>query len=232
MRTPEVRATGEVVRFSLAERLAHWNHAITFLVLLMTGAALVVSGLPGLLGAGTVRLFGQIHRWAAWPFTFLTVPILVLGARPAVRRWLQECCTWDADDLRFLRLFPREFFGLHTELPPQGKFNAGEKINSLIQITGYVVMVVTGWMLIYRDALPKTLIMWAQPIHTLFAFFLGAAAIGHIYLAVGHPGSWAALSGIITGRVSSDFARAHHRKWYLSLVGSGEDAAGSSQPGR
>lgn len=232
MKGPEVSASNEVVRFSLAERLAHWNHAITFLVLLVTGAALVVSGLPGLLGPDTLRLFGQIHRWAAWPFTFLTVPILLLGARPAVREWLRECCTWDADDRRFLRLFPREFFGLHVELPPQGKFNAGEKVNSLLQIAGYPVMVITGWMLVYRDVLPRVVVMWAQPIHTLFAFLLGAAALGHIYLAVGHPGSRAALSGIITGKVSRDFARSHHRKWYESLIQLGERAAGGPEPGR
>jgi len=45
------------------------------------------------------------------------------------------------------------------------------------------------------------------------ALVLGAAALGHIYLAVGHPSSRAALSGMLTGLVSRKWALGHHRKW-------------------
>lgn len=217
---------GTVVRFTLWERVAHWNHAVTFLVLLVTGMVLVVRGAAGLLGAPALRALGQVHHWAAIPFTFVTVPVLWLGARKQTREWIRECFRFDRDDRLFLRRFAREFFGLGADLPPQGKFNAGEKVNSLMQILGWPVMVTTGWLLYFRDALPRDVGAWALAIHSTTAMVLGAAVIGHMYLALLHPHTRQGLSGMLSGRVPAAWAQDHHPKWYGRMAG---DPAGAAE---
>lgn len=210
---------GKVYRFSLASRLAHWNHALTFLLLLFTGLGLVVRGASGLAGAEVLRFFGQLHRWAAIPFTVLTIPILFTGARRATLRWLREVFRFDRDDLRFFPAFVREFFGMKAESPPQGKFNAGEKINSILQIIGWPTMVITGWMMVYKTSFPPAVMQWVILIHSGTAMVLGCAVLGHIYLATLMPGFREGLSGMITGWVPAKWAKDHYRKWYREITG-------------
>lgn len=198
-----------ILRFGLPSRIAHWGHAIAFLLLLLTGLGLVFKGI---VGVSTLKLFGNIHRMMAWPFTFLAVFILIFGAPKALRAWLAAIVRFDSDDRRFLAIFPKEFFGGKVKLPAQGKFNAGEKLNSLLQIVGWMVMVVTGWILVFKDKFPEAF-KWALPIHSFTALLLGAAVLGHIYLALGHPSSRVALSGMINGLVPRSWARSHHKKW-------------------
>lgn len=202
-------APGKVLRFGVASRLAHWSHALTFCVLFITGLGLVFRGV---VGVATLRTFGDIHLLMAWPFTFLAAVILVLGARKAAAAWLSSAVRFDADDRKFLKLFPQEFFGRHVQMPAQGKFNGGEKINSLLQVTGWLIMVVTGWLMVYKAELPEVF-RWALPIHSFTALVLGSVALGHIYMAVGLPGSRQALSGMFSGMVPRSWARGHHKKW-------------------
>lgn len=216
-RAAEMSRGGQVLRFVLGERLAHWNHAISFLLLFFTGFALVVRGVSGILGQDGLRLFGQIHRVAAWPFTLLTIPILYLAARKTAGQWFRDSFRFDRDDRLFLARFAKDFFGGKADLPHQGKFNAGEKINSLLQIFGWPVMVITGWMMIYKTELPRPLMEWVIPIHSTAAMLLGAAVIGHIYLATLHPHSKAGLSGMFSGWVPASWAKEHYRKWYDNI---------------
>lgn len=208
---------GKVYRFNLAERLAHWNHAITFIILLITGSALVVRGVAGVANKETLMLMGQFHRWAAIPFTLVTIPLLLLGARKLAGDWVRSSFHFDKDDRTFLARFYRDFFGMEADLPPQGKFNAGEKINSILQILGWPLMVITGWMLVFKESLPNPLMVWVLPIHSFSAFLLGAAVIGHIYLATFHPSSRPGLSGMFSGWVPAWWAKGHYRKWFDDL---------------
>lgn len=204
-----------VERFKLTSRLAHWGHALSFLVLLTTGLGLVFRGV---VGVTALRSFGLIHRGAAWPFTFIAVALLLFGARRELAAWLRSVTQFDRDDRGFLARFALEFFGRKVDLPPQGRFNGGEKINSLIQIVGWVVMVSTGWLLVYKDRLPGVA-QWALPLHSFTAMLLGAAVLGHLYLSLGHPHTRVGLSGMITGWVDRKWAKGHHEKWYNEIQG-------------
>jgi len=207
-----------VERFNLAERLAHWNHAISFCLLFITGAALVFRGWGGLLGPHGVRLARDIHHVLAIPFTFFTLLILLVGTRTTFFAWLKEILTWDKEDVRFLLLFPREFFGLKVKLPEQGKFNAGEKINSLLTIVGSLLMATTGWILLYRNSFSKAVLAWAYPLHDAGALLMGAVIVGHVYLSLLHPNSREAINGMLWGTVTTKFAREHHGRWYRQLM--------------
>lgn len=206
-----------VERFSLAERLGHWTHALTFVGLLITGSGLVFYGVGRLLGAGGLDIFRHIHRGLAYPFTFLTVAILFIGARRETLQWLKESTRWTREDIAFLQGFAREFFVLPAKLPPQGKYNAGQKLNSLITIGGSVLMVITGWMMVFADSFSLNALAWTHGLHAAGALTLGGVVLGHLYLGLFHPNSRASISGMIDGKVPARFAASHHANWYNNL---------------
>ncbi|HLN62413.1 MAG TPA: cytochrome b/b6 domain-containing protein [Symbiobacteriaceae bacterium] len=207
----------QVYRFVGAERIAHWSHALSFLVLLFTGLALVVRGVAAFLGSDIMHGFGLTHRIVAVVFTAVAVPVLIAGARRSTGEWVRSSFRFDWDDRRFLAGFPKDFFGLKVTLPDQGRFNAGEKINSIFQILGWFVMVATGWLLVWKDALPRDLARWTLAVHSFTALFLGAVVLGHIYLASIHPHARPGFSGMTSGWVPGWWARGHYRKWYDKL---------------
>jgi formate dehydrogenase subunit gamma len=190
-----------VYRFVTAERIAHWAHALSFLVLLGTGLALVIRGVAAFLGSDIMHGFGLTHRIVAVVFTGVAVPVLIIGARRSAGEWVRGSFRFDRDDVRFLAGFPKDFFGAKVALPDQGRFNAGEKINSILQILGWFVMVTTGWLLVWKDALPRDLARWTLAIHSFTALFLGAVVLGHIYLASIHPHARPGFAGMTSGWV-------------------------------
>ncbi len=206
-----------VLRFNLAERAAHWVLAVSFLLLFLTGAALVFRSLVQLLGPSGLRITSRLHHVVAYAFTFGPVAVLLLTTPKTTREWLRSIFTWTKEDLAFLASFPKEFFGLKVELPSQGKFNAGEKVNSLLTLVGSVLMVATGWIMLFRDSFPKAVLAWAYPLHDAGALLMGSVILGHVYLALLHPGSRESINGMLRGTVSEKFAREHHAKWYEEI---------------
>lgn len=206
----------KVLRFNLGERIGHWAHAISFVALLLTGSTLVFRSLTDLVGAQNIWYLRSLHRVMAVPFSLSLLILLVLTPRSTLD-WIRACFIWSKDDLRFLIAFPREFFGLPVQLPPQGRFNAGEKINSLLTLFGSLIMATTGWILVFRDSFSKEVLAYVLPVHDIGALVMGSVIIGHVYLSLGHPHSREAIKGMIWGRVSAEFAQGHHALWYAQL---------------
>lgn len=208
----------KIQRFSVTERWAHWVHVASFFVLLCTGLAVLSPQLSFLaMPFGGMQTARVIHRAAGIIFAFLSLGVLLFGDRRALRRWLGDITMWDKDDAAFLKIFPREFFGGHPVLPEQGRFNSGEKVNSLLTLTGGTVLTVTGFIMWFAHNMPAGLVQWCYPLHDAAALALTAAVIGHMYLSFVHPGSKEALSGMLNGMVSRAFARSHHAKWYREV---------------
>ncbi|MDR3564072.1 MAG: formate dehydrogenase subunit gamma [Negativicutes bacterium] len=208
-----------IERFSKAERLTHWVHTISFFALLMTGLVVfspkfaVLANLFG--GVQNARI---VHRVAAVVFSFGTLFLLFFGDRPAFIRWIRDSITWDKTDITFLQQFPKEFFGGHPEFPEQGRFNSGEKVNSLLVLGGGTVLTITGLMMWFSDSVPLGIVRWAYPLHDLMALTMAAVIIGHMYLGLLHPGSKESINGMLYGSVKRSFAKAHHAKWYREVT--------------
>ncbi len=203
-----------IKRFNVAERVAHWSQAFAFVVLFLTGAGLIFQFFGDFLGVEGLRRAGLLHRVIGISFPVIVLAVLVLLTPKTTREWLKSLVSWNKDDIRFLMLFPKEFFGGHVKLPPQGKFNAGEKINSLLVIFSSAIMVITGWMLIFRHLFPAWMVVWIHPVHAGTALLLAAVILAHAYLGLGHPSSREAMKGMVKGTVSETFAREHHLLWY------------------
>lgn len=206
-----------VYRFSKGERFVHWCHGVSFLLLLFTGLGVLTFALQPLSNIfGGIQVSRDIHRVVAVIFTIGMIIGFVgkgEGARQ-MRRWFKDVINFRKDDFAHAKNFPIEFFGGHKPFPPQGKFNGGEKLNSMITILGTLCIVTSGYIMWFANSLPQFLVQWAYPIHSACALFMAALLIAHIYLGVLHPDSNQALKGIFTGWVPAKFAYEHYEKWY------------------
>jgi formate dehydrogenase subunit gamma len=197
-------------RFSAAVRVGHWMYAISFIILAITGYIVQGKALDWM-----IPLFGSIegamvvHRWAA-VFLMIGVAVPLLMRPREVQAWLAEIFTFTKADIGFLKTFPLKFIGVKKEIPPQGFYNGGEKVNSIIQVVCGVGLIVSGLFLWLSSSPP--LIMY--PLHALFFAIGVAGAIGHIYLAVFNPVSNEAIRGIISGDISEDYMKHNHGAWY------------------
>ncbi len=205
-----------IMRFTVGERLVHWAHAVAFLLLLFTGlGVLSVVFQPAMKVFGGIDVTRDIHRWAAGLFTVSIIIGFTFGeGARQLRSWFKESFKFTKDDFAHAKNFPIEFFGGHKPFPPQGKFNGGEKLNSMITILGTLGVATSGYILWFAPSVPQWIVQWAYPIHAGCALLMTALLIAHFYLGVLHPDSNQALSGMFNGKVPEKFAYEHYERWY------------------
>ncbi len=192
-------------RFTRTERAVHWVHATAFLILLGSGLCLY---LPSLAEVVSRRpLVKAIHIYTAVAWAVALVAIALVGDRTSLRRTVREIDRFDADDRAWLRRRPA----------PQGRLNAGQKLNAVITASFALLFVVTGFLLWYgerdtRFRLPSALLVHDWLMYVSFVLF-----VGHLFLAIVYPQTRHALNGITRGWVDEDWALQHHRKWAEQL---------------
>ena len=100
------------------------------------------------------------------------------------RRVLGE---WSGNDWRWLRatLTGGTFRG--KKMPPQGRFNAGQKINSHVVAGLTLTFVVTGTMLLARGYLPPWLASGVLVCHKMLAIAGVGLIVGHVSMALLTP---------------------------------------------
>lgn len=190
-----------VRRFSRTERALHWIHASAFFVLLGSGLVLY---LPSLSVAVSNRpLVKAIHVYTAIAWLIALVLVVLVGDRAGLRRTLRELDRFDRDDRRWLTARPA----------PQGRFNAGQKLNAALTGAFAVLFAVSGFLLWYgeRNAdfrWTNTLLL--HDVLTIASVFL---LTGHIYLTLIHRATRHSLRGMTLGSVREEWAREHHAKW-------------------
>ena len=217
-----------IKRFNKVECCAHWANAVFFGLLFLSGMVLFLGTIAAAIGHEGVAFTKIVHRVAAIPF-ILTVPVLLIFGTPkTTKTWLKSIFTWSKNDLIWLSRFAKEFFGGRAELPPQGKLNAGEKINSLLCVFGCGLLTISGLIMWLSSPFSSNLVLIAYAVHDMAAATVGAAVIGHSFLGLFHPEYKEALNGIIHGTVSEEFAKGHHGQWYEELAKSEETASQKS----
>ncbi len=212
-----------IERFSLGSRVAHWVLAVPFLFLLLTGIGLYVPELKGL-HIGGFRLVAFLHVCAG--IVTLAAPIaLWLGLRISrkFRADLRAAVTFEASDAAWLEHTGGAIAGFRRKLPAVGKFNAGQKLNTIFSLAITVGLLSTGAVLAVnyfaRGVLSADLVEQVYPWHTRLMILALPVLAGHIYLAVLHPSTRHSIHGIIGGRVSLAWASRHHDRWVEELKG-------------
>jgi formate dehydrogenase subunit gamma len=198
-----------IARFSRTERALHWLLAGSFFVLLGSGLALYLPSLANVVDRPTAKAW---HLDAAVVLGVGLVVLLLIGDRRVVRRSLRELDRYDADDGRWLKGAPnRVLFG--DPAPPQGRFNAGQKINASLVSGLMVVMAITGFLLWEGERDTRFRFAGTVVVHDWGTLLLILLVCGHLYLAVINPSTRASLRGMTLGDVDREWARRHHPRW-------------------
>jgi len=197
-------------RFSRTERTLHWVHASAFLVLFVSGLCLYLPSLSELIGRRP--LLKDIHVYTALIWLAALAVILLAGDRRRLLAAAREIDTFDDDDLAWLR----------RRRAPQGRFNAGQKINAIVTAALAVLFAITGFFLWYGERDHAFRLQNALLVHDWLMYISFFLLLGHLYLALINPSTRHSLSGMTRGWVREDWALRHHRKWVEQMREGGD----------
>jgi formate dehydrogenase subunit gamma len=202
---PNARS-GYVRRFTLTERALHWVHASAFFVLLGSGLILYI---PSLSTTFADRpLIKDIHFYTAVSWAGAMILIALLGNRRAVARTIREIDLFDSDDRRFL--------AGHTG-SPQGRFNAGQKVNVIVTAAFATLFFVSGMILWLGERNTQIRLGGTIYLHDALMYISVVIVIGHLYLALINRNTRHSLRGMVLGTVREDWAHDHHAKWHPEM---------------
>ena len=196
-----------IQRFSFYERVVHWLTALCFLYAALTGLALWSTNfywLATIFGGGEA-----VRGWHPWGGVVFTV---ILGFM--FSKWAGQM-RLDRDDRKWLRGAHR--YAMHDKkgLPEPGRFNAGQKMLFWLQVTATLLLLASGVVLWFPEAMAQPLRLAAIVTHSVTAVVSMFAIIVHLYMGTAAvPG---AFHGMIHGWVPAAWARAHHPKWYRTI---------------
>ena len=188
-------------RFSQGERMFHWIHMLSFIVLTLTGFGLYAKSFFGLTWLfGGVDASRVIHHWVGILFTATTLIIFL--------QWFKDI-TAPGDDT--VVTVVKGSFKPDFKVAPAGKFNAGQKMAGWAALILGLLMAGTGLSMWFPLYLSKGIMSWMYFFHNLgFIIFIGFIML-HAYLGtVGVPGTWRAMS---RGTVTKAWAKKNHPKW-------------------
>jgi formate dehydrogenase subunit gamma len=191
-----------VRRFSRTERALHWANAVGFFALLATGLILYLPSLA--VRVGRRPLIKDLHFWSGIAWVAVLALIAVLGDRRGLRRLVREIDRFDRDDLRWL---------LRRRPAPQGRLNAGQKLNTAITAAFTVLFLVSGLLLWLGERDTRFRFASTVLLHDGLMYVALVLLVGHLYLAVIHPATRHALRGMTLGTVDEEWAARHHPKW-------------------
>ena len=201
-----------IERYTYKERLCHWITGFTYLYCLGTGLA----------------FFTPVMFWIA----------VMLGGGPSARFWhpivglcFVAAATWmhglwrkdmsiTREDRAWLDKVKYYVTNRDELVPPEGRFNAGQKQFYWVMFYGAITLALTGVVMWFPELVPNGL-HWLRPVvvilHSIAALATIGAFIIHVYMGVFMvPGG---LHAMLTGFVTREWARHHHRLWYDRVAG-------------
>jgi len=185
-------------RFSRTERAVHWLHATAFFVMLGSGLVLYLPALSQLVSRRP--LVKAVHIYTAIVWLAALIFVVAVGDRRGLRRTLRELDLFGGD-------------------VPQGRFNAGQKLNAALTGAFAVLFAVSGFLLWYGERDTRFRFASTILLHDGLMYVALVLLVGHLYLALIYPRTRHALRGITLGTVREEWAREHHAKWVDAELG-------------
>jgi formate dehydrogenase subunit gamma len=215
------RSGVKVRRFSKGFVVAHGVNAISFLALYITALPMYAHSFswlfPVLGGPANARL---LHRIFACIFVTPTIIYLIMDPK-GLALWMKELVTWKKRDVQFFTEFVKDLFGFKFKHVRQTFYNAGEKVNSMLQILCALMIICSGITMWFSQYMPRAVVQWGYLFHDIGFGLAIAVVVGHVYLSVVHKNSRPGYTGVITGEVPAWWAREHHTDWYDEEVAKG-----------
>jgi formate dehydrogenase subunit gamma len=203
---------GAIVRYTLVERVMHWIAGLSYVYQLLTGLAFYSPHLFWIAivlgGAPTSRFW---HPWVGLLFT--AALFWMLGVWRGDVRFTAPDRAWEKAIGHYIR-------NEDEDLPPVGRFNAGQKFFFWVMLYAGIVLLISGVVLWFPDMIPWSLRFLryaAVLLHVSAALVSIGAFIIHVYMGtVLERGSFTSM---VRGEVSPAWARTYHRLWYDRITG-------------
>jgi formate dehydrogenase subunit gamma len=201
-----------ILRYTFRERLMHWTAGLSYVYLMLTGLAFWSPWLYWLafvLGGPTTSR--ALHPWVGLIFTLAVLWMF--------RVWASQMRTTDRDRAwwRSLRHYVRNE---DDQVPPAGRFNAGQKLLFWGFFGCAIVLFLTGLILWRPNWIPWSLDflrLIAVIVHPIAALLTIGLFMIHVYMGTAvEPG---AFGSIVRGDVSRKWAARYHRAWYERIAG-------------
>jgi formate dehydrogenase subunit gamma len=134
------------------------------------------------------------------------------------KMWIGDMRITDADR-RWSKAMRYYIENEDEKLPPEGRFNYGQKLFFWLMFYGVILLVISGLGLWFVESIPWSL-RWlrytAVTVHVVAALATIAGFIIHIYMGTAMVRG--GFTSIIRGEVTTTWARTHHRLWYDEVI--------------
>lgn len=209
-------ANNRILRFHAPDKVFHSVNAITWFALLFTGVYVYFCEPEAACAEATMLA----HLILGVVFTFNLLGFIVL-APDRFALILRACLEWDRNTIFWFRNFggyPRRFFKIPfgpVEVPPQGRYNGGQKASYLLFTAAIVALIVTGWLLwVFGPAIGKDAFMTMWRLHVWGSLFITVLVVcAHIPLALLSMSHFLGIWRIGTGDISWEAAEHHSPVW-------------------
>lgn len=202
------KPTGRLIeRFNSAERMAHWTMAISFVLMAITGMA-ILFGKYVLLPVIGAELFSWLTTIGKNIHNFVG-PLFIFSLLVSFFIYVKDNYFTNGD-FAWLAKFGG-MFGAHEI--PSGRFNGGEKVWFWL---GLVVLGVavggSGLIMLFPNwNSARELMAEANLVHATTAVLFACGALAHAYLGMITEGAY---EGMRSGYVDETWAKEHHELWY------------------
>jgi formate dehydrogenase subunit gamma len=204
-----------VERFRKPTIIYHWLNTVAFVVLLATGAILLIPGFGIAASGGVTRL---IHRIMVLIYV-ITPIIYTLRFPETTLQFIRETFHWGKDDIDWLKAAPDYYFGGDpAKMPAQGHINSGQKAWQMVALGTGILFIITGFIMMFLQGIVAPgVYSVCLVIHDVAFFTVFVMLLVHVYLGVIHPRMNESLRSMIDGKVSSHYAQDHYGKWYRHI---------------
>ena len=223
----ETMAQLRIKKHDVAIMLLHWFNASVWLLELLTGLALISSDYfrvvplwyvaiaEGAFGGRAHMLQFHVALGLTWIVVFLVYGIF--GFRTYLGEVLHKEIALDRDDFRWLIVRTLRILGQSNEpLPPQGSYNAGQKLFAFMIYAMIPVVMVSGVIMAFQLFGP-TVVGWAIVAHFAAVGAVVSGLMVHVYMGAVFPEEKSAFFSMITGTVDELYAYSHHFKWWREV---------------
>ena len=209
----------KIEMFSGTERIVHWLHTTAFFTLIITGALLFMPLFHGFIQGNAGVLVRIVHRIGAIAFMLCPLLFLIFDFGGVVDV-LKRITRWGSDDLGWLKAAPRYYFlGDKEAMPPQDRFNTGQKLFYLLVVVCMAGFIITGLVMWFgKGTVSPTLFLWSVLIHDICTITYGTFFLVHLVLSVIHPMMSESINAMVSGKVSAEYVKKHHGRYYDELM--------------
>ena len=202
-------------RYGSMMRFNHWIMVLLFGLAGFSGLALFHPSLFFL-----DNLFGG-PQWTRILHPYLGVGVFI--AFLFMFFALARANLFNRNDVEWMKKSGDMLAGRKANMPPAGRFNAGQKGVFWVMAICMLLLLVTGvlfWQAWFADSVPIPLQRLAVVLHALAAFIISLLVVIHIYAALWVKGTVRAMT---QGTVSAGWAKQNHYLWYKKVTGEGAD---------